>query len=103
MIFSNKNIGQYSLKGYKLVKLSNNMFFLVPCQIENIYSGPLYLMIHTFSFQLCGFRKYPIHTRLLPKIKNREPFELLTLQVGSPSHNVGSPHKKSSHFSGHNF
>ena len=36
-------------------------------------------------------KAYP---RLLPKKKNREPFGLLILQVGSPSHNVGSPHKK---------
>ena len=33
-------------------------------------------------------------SRLLPKKKNREPFGLLILQVGSPSHTVGSPHKK---------
>ena len=34
------------------------------------------------------------NSRLLPKKKNWEPFGLLIGQVGSLSHNVGSPHKK---------
>ena len=33
-------------------------------------------------------------SRLLPKKKIREPSGLLMLQVGSPSHDLGSPNKK---------